>query len=450
MSELKLQHERILAAVAHSVRAARTRLVRAIGKTHGEERDLYETFGYPRSIEVGAMYERYRRGGIESRIIRAFPKATWRVAPEVTDDDSSDKETEFEQAVDQLDRNFSVWHMLERADRLSGIGHYGILLMGFSDGRNPNQPLADGNPKLIYLRPFSERSVRVAELERDPKSPRFGLPKVYNIETQGVDQANVNPMAVHYSRVLHITEFPEEDDIYGTPRLESVYNRLLDIEKVAGGSAEAFWLNANAALALLAQSDADLDSNDIAAMKEQAEEFQHQLRRIFALQGVDVKQLKAQIADPSNHIDALLSLLAGTIGIPKRILVGSERGELASTQDDDNWAAEIDSRRKNYVAPRIVRPFIDKMIAVGMLPQPRGGDYDAHWPQTDTLSETQKADVAQKRATALQSYSSTPIAETIVPPGEFRERFLGLDAEPPGGFPEAVEPDDEGDIEVED
>lgn len=439
--------DRIMARVANSIRAQRTRLMRTIGLTHDGERDTWEVFGYPRSIQIQSLYERYRRGGLEQRIIRAFPKATWQTPPDLTDDANRENETTFEQEVRQLDRDHSVWHMLERADRLSAIGRFGILLMGFDDNEEPRKELRKGTHKLIYLRPFSERSVSVAELDREPTSPRYGLPVRYKIETQGVDHRDQVHLTVHHSRVLHLTEYPEEDDVYGTPRLEAVYNRLLDIEKTAGSSAEAFWLNANAAIALSASADADLGPDDIKQMKDQAEEFQHQLRRILALQGVDVKQLQVQIAQPEQHLMSYLKLVAGTIGMPLRILIGNEQGELASSSDDDNWAAEIDSRRSNYAAPRIVRPFINKMIEVGVLSKPQGDEYEASWEQQDTLSAKDKSEIALNRSNVLRNYASTPIAETIVPAREFREQVLGLDPEPEGGFPEDVEPDDDGDID---
>ena len=48
------------------------------GITFSGRRDLYETLGYLRTLRYEDYYQRYRRGCIASRIIDAFPAATWR------------------------------------------------------------------------------------------------------------------------------------------------------------------------------------------------------------------------------------------------------------------------------------------------------------------------------------------------------------------------------------
>ena len=49
---------------------------------------------------------------------------------------------------------------------------------------------------------------------------------------------------VHASRVIHVAEDILDDEVYGIPRLEPLYNYLDDLLKVVGGSAEMFWLDA--------------------------------------------------------------------------------------------------------------------------------------------------------------------------------------------------------------
>src|SRR5690606_42007529 len=58
-----------------------------------------------------------------------------------------DKTTPFEMAWDQLGRSLKnnswhqdeegniIWEALARADTLSGIGHYGVILLGIDDGK---------------------------------------------------------------------------------------------------------------------------------------------------------------------------------------------------------------------------------------------------------------------------------------------------------------------------
>ena len=100
--------------------------------------------------------------------------------------------------------------------------------------------------------------------------------------------------------------------------------------------------------------------------------YLHGFQRYLRLQGIDIQELKPQLADPSNHFAVLINMISIATGIPKRILLGSERGELASSQDEKNWADQIDSRRKDHCEPMILRPLIDSLIGVGVLPEPKG------------------------------------------------------------------------------
>ena len=132
-----------------------------------------------------------------------------------------------------------------------------------------------------------------------------------------------------------------------------------------------------------------------------------------------------QISDPSNHVSILLDLIAGTTGIPKRILIGSERGELASTQDETAWNSRVDERRRNYAEPMILRPFIDRLIDLSVLPEPKGG-YVIDWPSIFAPSEETQAKIAETKAKALNAYMLAPGADMILPPAMFLKLILGL------------------------
>ena len=47
---------------------------------------------------------------------------------------------------------------------------------------------------------------------------------------------------VHWSRIIHVTDGLLDDEFYGFPRLQRVWNKLDDLLKVVGGGSEAFWL----------------------------------------------------------------------------------------------------------------------------------------------------------------------------------------------------------------
>jgi hypothetical protein len=284
------------------------------------------------------------------------------------------------------------------------------------------------------------------------QDPRFGLPLMYTVQTGNLLNADrpvpARNFQVHYSRVIHVTETPDENLVYGTPCLQPIYNRLLDLEKVMGGSAETFWLTANRGMMLSADKEARLDEKDIKDMKEQAEEFQHQLRRNLIGTGMTATVLGSEDPDPGPNVDKLLDEVAGATGIPKRILIGSERGELASGQDENNWNARVDERRKDFAYPSILRPFGDAMIATGNWPQPQG-QWWAEWPEQAALGPVEESTVLVNRTNALATYSNSPGASLVVPPQEFRRDFLNMEPESEFEVEELV-PIDETDPDLQD
>lgn len=438
-----------------SVSVIRQRMARWLGFSHDGRRDLYDVFGWPRDILFEDLMAMYLRNGVANRIVRAFPSATWRDPPIIRDEAGSALNEDdqnfsaFARAADELFERRRIWRHLDRADRLASIGNYGVLLVGVRDGAPLTQPLEAGNYPLLYLSAYTQQNAQVSAWETDVTSPRFGCPKTYTLtggSVVGGRQASARAaLNVHWSRVIHIAEVLDEDETYGTPRLLPPFNFLRDLEKVVGSGAEAFWYNARGGMALQAESDANFSDAALADMKKQAEEFEHQLRRIMALQGTTANMLTTNIADPSPNIERLLDLISGSVGMPKRLLVGSERGELASSQDENNWSDRISERREIFAGPMVLRPLVDMLILTGNLPVPQG-QWWPEWPQ-QAMSPDKASEIGMRRAQTLAVYANSPTAQIVVPPAEFREEMLGLPPE------SEAEPDDEdylGDLDEDD
>jgi hypothetical protein len=440
------------------VTVLRERIASVLGLTHQGARDLYSQFGYPRDLVVEQLFAMYYRNGIANRIIKAFPAATWRDPPLLCDEDGSSAEegtddfSPFTKAADSLFKKYNVLAYCERADRLASVGRFGVLVMGFRDGLPLDKPLSRGNYPLLYFAVYGEPSITISEWDNDETSPRFGRPTMYTLQTagpviSGQRQVVRKSIRVHWSRVVHITEFPEEDDIYGLPRLLPIFNHLIDLEKIMGAGSEVYWLNARGGMALSADKDANITDEALADMRSQVDQFEHQLRRTLALQGVTAQMLQATVQDPSMMTDKLLDVIAGSVGIPKRILLGTERGELSSDQDENNWAQRIEERRKNFAIPYILQQVVARLIETGNLKP--NGEWHVDWPG-EALSPDKAANVGLTRSNTLRNYVTSPGAELIVPPGEFRKVFLGLDPESKFEEVEELEPLPDEDVPDED
>jgi len=397
--------------------------------TGSARRDLYVALGYLKDIRYADYYARFSRHPIGKRVVSAPVGASWRLFPsvhEVVENRTRDSAlTPFEVAWNSLQKEKRIFHYLSRSDLLSGIGQFGVLLLGFDDGQDLDTEVRAA-ANLLYLMPYAQDAIDIYLWDEDLQSERYGKPLVYRI-TMGGFKGNHSGMTalVHHTRVLHMAEGCLEDDTFGVPRLRACFNCIQDIETVSGGSAEMFWRGALPGLVFSLDSDTDIDSEDLADVNEQMEKYVQGLQRHLRFQGVNVEQLMPTVADPSQHVDVQMQLISAATGIPKRILTGSERGELASSQDEMAWNSLMDERRSHYVEPMILRPFIDRLIDVGVLPSVE--EYVIDWPSLYAPSDADKAAAAKVRAEALVAYSSAPGADFVVPPSIFLRDFLGYD-----------------------
>jgi hypothetical protein len=403
----------------------RARFSNIDGVTFGGKRDMYKALGYKRQLFPRDYRSRYRRNGVAARIVEAKPQDTFRGGGNLVETPDPMNVTKFEQAWYDLDKRLRVWPTFQKADILTGIGQYGIILLG-APGRVETPLIKCAPMDLKFLVAYAEDDAVVTEFDNDETSERFGLPLYYAIKRSDArTPASVNTAVigkkVHFSRVIHIAEILD-DRTYGFPRLERVWNLLDDLEKVTGGGAEAFWKRADAGMQIALDPTMNLDADEIARMKDETDDYIHGLKRVIRTRGVDMKQLGSDVANLAPSAEGIITQLSASTGIPQRILMGSEQAKLAAIQDRTNWDERIESRRAEYAEPFIVRPFITRMIELGVMPAPETGDYSVAWSQIRTMDDGEKADLGNRWADINQK-----MGEDVVTANEIRTQCLGLE-----------------------
>ena len=397
---------------AMATRQARANLDSSKGLQYEGDRDLYGALGWIKNPDFDDFYAKWRREGIGKRVITAYPEATWRGKPSIRTGNVA-----FDLSWKKLIKQHKLWHYFARADKLSGIGEYGVLFLGCSG--DPKTTLKGrGKAKLLYLKPLHQKDAEITECVTSTSSERFGLPLYYSLTI-----ADGVKIKVHWSRVIHIAEGLEEDDIYGTPRLEEVLNYINGLQLVTGGAPEMFWRGAFPGMGFMAQEGSTFDPENEDDLVDEIEEYMHDFKRYLKLDGVDVKEFSPQVVSPLNHFKMLMTAISGSKKIPQRILLGSEEGKLASIQDENNWANRVEERRLEFAEPIILCAFIDRCMDFGILPYV--DEYEIEWPPPAALTETARADIAEKKSNAIKSYGTTPGAEFILPPKYFRRDVLG-------------------------
>lgn len=357
-------------------------------KLYGGSRDMHEVLGYDDSIDIDQLWSLYQRADIAKAIVERPAQATWK-SDVAIESDGSDLMSEFE----QMKRQVGLIQSLERADIVSRIGRHGVMVLGVNDGRSLEQPLGDAN-ELKYITPMSERRIQNFALGDNPRNERYNRPVMWELDFEDEDNK-----AVHWTRVIHISEQKREHAIYQIPPLLPVYNRVMDWQKVAGGSAEMFWRGADRKM--VANLDPDAGRlEDEEQLQEQVEEMRHGLRDTVYARGLSLEALGGEDVDPRGVRDIILDSISAETGIPKRVLTGSESGELASTQDRANFYGKIEERQRTHAAPEILRPFVNRLQRCGVLPE---GSYQVQWPDLFELNEMERAEIQAKKARAISN-----------------------------------------------
>lgn len=389
---------------------SRTAMMNKAGYSFGTTRDLYTALGYTRELNYSHYEARYRREGIAKRVIKAPVKATWRGHPEVLDgkdEKTATNDTAFCKEFVEFSKRVKLWNVLERLDTIAGIGQYGVLLLGVAAQQGFGTPLDQigGIKNVAYLTPFSQFNAQINKYVDDPQNPRFGQPESYRITfRRGPKKGAIRNMIsiVHWSRLIHIAEGLDEDEIFGTPRLEEVFNGLEDLERVRGAAAEGYWRSAITVTHGNVDKEADFDKDavdkDGNTLADNMEAITHGFKKFLVTQGMSVSNLGPNLTSPKDFFDMLIAYIAGAKGIPQRILLGSERGELASTQDEANWNSRIAERRDEFAGPVVLGGLLDRLIEKGGITPPKSGQYIVRWPDLRPMTQIEKADLNLKRA----------------------------------------------------
>lgn len=370
-------------------------------------RDYYEVYGYKRALTAEDFLGKYQRQDIAGRVVDTPPEGTWAFPPTIVDNDAV--AAVWQELVDR-----QIVPAIQQADKLCAFGQFSILMIGMPGTLTSPAPKVTLD-KISYFTAYGTMSVKVKEFETNRASERFGLPTMYTVSSEedkstGAVRQNFD---LHWTRAVHITDIPIQGRLYSAPRMERVFNLLDDILKVAGASAETYWLAANRGLQVDVDKEMTFEPADAEKLTEELEEYQHQLRRFIRTRGVKINNLGSDVSDPSGSFTALMSLLASATSIPQRILMGAEAGQLASAQDRANWAEYLERRRTNMAEPYILRPIFRHLELIGVLSAGQSRKIKFEWPPAFRQNPLEASQTMSAKARALinlsrQSQYGTP------------------------------------------
>lgn len=429
-----------------NVEFSRARMMRAL---LDPRRDLDDECGWFKgNPSPEDYYNLYDRFGIAARMVEVFPKECWQVTPMVYEEEDGETATEFEAAWDEMLRGLRserswhqdshgsvLWEYHQRLDIMAGIGRYGVMLLGFNDvvGNDLSQPVIPSTKlKLNYLRVFPEALAQITAYESDLSSPRVGMPAMYNVTLNdprelatGTAYASTTTIRVHWTRLIHVPSDGgvSSSEFAGPERMRTNLNDLMDLRKVYGASSEGYWKSGFPILTAETHPSlgGDVEVNEL-KLKNMFENMMNGLSREGVLMGMTLKSTAPSVVDPTPHIDKLLESICIRMGIPVPVFKGYEIGEQASENNSEDWDDRVAYRENNWLTPRQIVPFIDRLIWAQVLPEPTG--YTVEWPSLADKTDDQKADTSLKVVQAVALYVTSG-ANVLMTPFDFFTRVLG-------------------------
>lgn len=451
-----------------------TSMRRGAGSTSlDRRRDIPVECGFPNddAITAEVLRDLYNRDSLVARIVEVWPKECWQVTPEIYETDDNTIETPFEQAWDQLgsslvnepgyhkeEKGSSIWEYLLRADIECGKGRYGGILLGLNDGKDLSEPVeikalkssqtqplpspngsatksSETKHKLTFLRVFDEMMCQISAREPNRTSPRYGHPTEYLVTFDAPEDGQsigggvvIGSQRVHWTRIVHIVDNILPNDITGVPRVKPVLNDVLTAQKSRWGSGEMFWNGASPKLSFEThpQLGGDVIINK-SRMKDQIENTLRGLQQWWLLSGMSAKQIAPNVVDPKPFIDSCIQSICIKIETPVPVFIGYEVGELAGSMNVEEWRARVKRRQTGFCTSRIVCPFVNRLINIGVLPVPPEG-YIVKWPDITGQSQKDKVQIQSMRINIVVAYIKNQL-DRFIPPVEFLVRFLDMEQE---------------------
>ncbi|MFC3169232.1 anti-CBASS protein Acb1 family protein [Paracoccus fontiphilus] len=370
-------------------------------------------FGWPDDVRFEDALRMYRRHSIARAGVNKTVLKTWQDFPALWETEKAGN-TKAETEIAKHFRRIGLWRALAEADRRAIVGGYAGVILRFADGKAFDQPVGvvpGGLEGLVEAVPVWCNQLAVADWIDDASSDAYGQPKSFTFNEAAIGGTAGRSFTVHPDRVLI---WSADGTVAPRSDLEPGYNDLLDMEKVKGAGGEGFWKNAKSSPVLEVDKEAKIaemaramgvPEDEVAdAMNDQVEEWQKGFDKLLMLQGMQAKTLNVTLPSPEHFHSIPLLSFAASLGIPAKILIGSQTGERASTEDADEWDRTCNARRENIAKPRI-KALADRLVRFRVLPD---RDWFVGWSDLTEASPGEKIDRAVKMASINQTQRDEP------------------------------------------
>lgn len=314
-------------------------------------------YGFPEVVTQDMLLGLHRRGGVAHGAVKKVANKCWATNPEVITGDANDAartETPWEKELKRVITK-RVWRAFADADRKRLALRFSALLLHIGDNKQWHEDAREGSAKAVLKKvtPVWQTSLKVASYDESQDSQTYGQPTMWQYTEAGIGDKPGRTVRVHPSRIFILGDASASAIAW----LEPAYNAFVSLEKVEGGSGEAYLKNAARQIAV--NFDKEIDFNNLASMygvtvdelQDRFNDVARELNRgndaMLPTQGATVTPLVANAPDPTAPYNVNLQTVAAAIDIPSKVLVGMQTGERASSEDQKYFNAMCQARRED-------------------------------------------------------------------------------------------------------
>ena len=373
-----------------------------IGTQFRNHRDYYQVFGWERTITARLCYALYKSHGIAKAVNDTPVNTTWRYFPQIKSSNAK-----FMENLNAINSRMKILDAMKKADRLSGVGFYSIIVFDIKGQKYSSKLRSFKLQNLKSLSVYSDWEVEIV-MKRDSNGVAYDI-----------DYYQIGQYKVHPSRVVHVCESPD-NNILGQSRIAPIYNQLYDMWKISGSTSELYYITASLLLNAKAMDGFKVNKSDGAELQDSLLEVVNKMKGFIITNGFEIDNIAPKITSPKDSWDVMEKFISAESGIPRRILFGSEMGELASTQDQITYYERIESRQINHVTPNISNAVLDKLIRFSDMPFAK---YEVVWKQLSALNEKEISESIEKYANSLSKIAELNINDVT---GAISEKMIEL------------------------
>jgi len=358
--------------------------------------------------------------------------------------------------IETIEKDLNIQEKVKQAMIRGRLYGGGALVLGVEQGKPEDElvleTLDTGCLKFVHV--VSRYELHAGETEWDVLSPYYGEPKYYEQASQAS-----SGMRLHPSRVVRFIgkEIPDPAlaNGWGDSVLQSVSDAVMGAGLVTSSVAQLV-------------GEAKLDVIKIPGLSENISntEYETRLKKRFGFANVvksvysmllldkeeEWQRIESKFAGLDEILKMYLMMACGAVDIPATRFLGQSPQGLSATGDSDtrNYYDRVTADQKNVIQPKLNR--LDEVIirsALGRMPDEGEGDNDDihyNWRPLWQMTETEKADVANKKATTAKADNDMGLINTVVLK-KAREAQLVADGTYPGLEALIEEFDDDPELE---